>query len=807
MSLFVSWVIFPLVLLALSVGLGLLIERASGGLLAGVLVLPLGTAGLVVASQLTTYFNLTAEFTTLLVVILAAAGLVLGFGRLRSLTLDRWATAAAVAVFAIFAAPVVLSGEATFAGYTVLGDTSIQMIGADQLLETGRDFDELAPSSYEMSLVRYYNDSAYPSGGPTALGAVRPLVFEDVAWIYQPFLAWLAAMLALALYSLVGQLVASPLLRALVAFVAAQPALVLGYALQGSIKEVGIVFAVTLVAALVAPFSRFPADGFRRGIPVVVTGACAIGFVGPAAAVWLAPFGLALVVVGLSRPPRGRKLLVGAEVAIMGALLAVLSYPSLLELGRFLDSDSFLTSPQEFGNLLGPLKEIQMFGIWFSGDYRVPPAGADLTATHLLIGIAIASAALGVLWAIRRDARELLLYFAVSLLAWGYVTKQGSPWADGKALMVISPAVVLATMLGPAAFLAWGRRLEAYLLAAAIAGGVLASSAFAYHDVSLAPRDRLAELESIGERRAGDGPTLYNEFEEFGKHFLRQADPEGSSEGWQRRYGPLRGGQYARQGFSYDLDQFRLDYVRYYRTIVVRRSPVASRPPSNYRLVSSGPYYEVWAREPRSEASVVEHLPFGNAFQRGGVAQCSEVRRLARRARRIGGELAYAPAPQSFAVFPAKSAFPPTWGIDGAEGFVLRPRGPGKIEDSTFVTAPGTYELWIEGSFGRGYEVWLDGRPVGRIGEHLNGRDQYGFVSAVQLEPGRHVVTLFREGGSLEPGDGLVEMLGPILLRQRLDDQYAVRRLPAGRAESLCGRWLDWLEVVRNGAASDSKAG
>jgi hypothetical protein len=798
MSLIVAWVLFPLVLIAVSTGLGLLVERASGGLLPGVLVLPLGTAGLVVASQLTTYFDWSAELTTPLVVILAIAGLVLGLARLRALTFDRWAAVAAAGVFAVFAAPVVLSGEATFAGYTVLGDTSIQMIGADQLLESGRDFETLDPSSYEMSLVRYYHDSAYPSGGPTAIGALRPLVFEDVAWIYQTFLAWLVAMLALAIYSLARPLVASPFLRALIAFVAAQPALVLGYALQGSIKEVGIVFAVTLIASLVGPFSRFPADGFRRGIAIAVGGACAIALVGPAAAVWLAPFGVALIAIALTRPPQGRKLLVGAETAMMVALLAVLSYPSLLEVGRFLDADSFLTSQQEFGNLIGPLKTLQMFGIWFSGDYRISPTGSTLTATHLLIGIVIASGALGLLWAIRRNARELLLFFAGSFVAWAYVTREGSPWADGKALMVISPAVMLAAMLGPAALASWGRRLEALLLAAAIAGGVLASNAFAYHDVSLAPRDRLKELESIGEQRAGDGPTLYNEFEEFGKHFLRKADPEGSSEGWQRRYVPQRNGQYARQGFSYDLDQFRLDYVRHYRTIVVRKSPVASRPPTDYRLVSSGRYYDVWQRESGRERSVLAHLPLGSAFQRGGRAPCNEVRRLARLAERTGGELAVARAPKSFAVFPAKSAFPPAWFVDGSEGFVLRPRGPGKIEDSTFVTTPGTYELWIEGSFGRGYEVWLDGRPLGQIGNHVNGRGQYGFVTAERLDPGRHVVTLFRGGGSLEPGDGLLEMLGPILLTQRFAEPSAVERVPAARAESLCGRWLDWVEVVRD---------
>ena len=253
--------------------------------LPGVLILPLGTAGLVVASQLTTYLDWTAELTT-------PRGRRARRRRLRPRSAapsrarrsTRGRLAAAVGVFAVFAAPIVLSGEATFAGYTVLGDTSIQMIGADQLLETGRNFDSLAPSSYEMSLVRYYDDRRIPSGGPTALGAVRPLVFEDVAWVFQPFLAWLVAMLALSLYSLLAAVVASPLLRALAAFVAAQPALVLGYALQGSIKEVGIVLAVTLLARAPAPLRRASRPtGFRRGIPIAVAAAAAIAFVGPAA--------------------------------------------------------------------------------------------------------------------------------------------------------------------------------------------------------------------------------------------------------------------------------------------------------------------------------------------------------------------------------------------------------------------------------------------------------------------------------------------------------------------------------------------
>ena len=51
-------------------------------------------------------------------------------------------------------------------------------------------------------------------------------------------MALLAALLALALWSLARPLVASPALRAAVAFVAAQPALLFGYYLWGGVKEV-----------------------------------------------------------------------------------------------------------------------------------------------------------------------------------------------------------------------------------------------------------------------------------------------------------------------------------------------------------------------------------------------------------------------------------------------------------------------------------------------------------------------------------------------------------------------------------------
>ena len=61
-----------------------------------------------------------------------------------------------------------------------------------------------------------------------------------------------------------------------------------------------------------------------------------------------------------------------------------------------------------------------------------------------------------------------------------------------------SPAFLAAALAGCAALFGLGRRVEAAVVAIAIAGGVLWSNTLAYHEVSLAPRGQLHELETIG---------------------------------------------------------------------------------------------------------------------------------------------------------------------------------------------------------------------------------------------------------------------------------------------------------------------
>src|SRR5207247_6479829 len=108
-------------------------------------------------------------------------------------------------------------------------------------------------------------------------------------------------------------------------------------------------------------------------------------------------------------------------------------------------------------------------------------------------------------------------------------------------------------------------------------------------------------------------------YEPYGaRHFMRNADPEGAS-ALRRRFDYLRNGEMLDKGESADIDRLRLDGILAYRTLVLRRGPAASRPPSVYRLVRSGPYYEVWQRPASGRPTILEHLSIGDATQAAAV--------------------------------------------------------------------------------------------------------------------------------------------------------------------------------------------
>jgi hypothetical protein len=730
-------------------------------------VLPVGFVVVILAGEFATLTGATAQFAAPLAAGLAIAGLLLGPIKWRRP--DLWALGTAIAVFAVFAAPVVLSGEATFAGYIKLDDTATYFAMTDRVMEHARDLAGLEPSTYEATLATTLA-IGYPTGVLMPIGIGHALLGYDLAWIFQPYIAFLAAMLALSLYALLGPLVQLRPLRAFAAFVAAQPAILFGYSLWGGIKELAGALLFALLAVLV-PWTLRPRASARTVLPLAAVCAGIVCVLSLPAAAWLFP---AVVIAGvfvLRRPVRS----LPAKLGVFAAAVLVLAVPAIIAAIDWLPKVSNFRAETELGNLFGPLSKLQAFGIWPVGDFRVRPD--DIAPTYVLIAVVVAAGLFGLWWAWKCGAWELPTYLGIVAVGSGAVVAVSSPWVSGKAIAMAAPAVLAAALAGCAALFGMERRVEAGVVAIAITGGVLWSNALAYHDVSLAPRGQLHELETIGRSFAGQGPTLMTSYEPYGaRHFLRNADPEGASE-LRRRFDYLLDGRMLDKGQSADIDRFQLDGILDYRTLVLRRGPAASRPPSVYRLVRSGGYYELWQRPESGGPTILEHLSLGDATQAASVPRCADVLRLARKAEAASGYLVTATRPRAIPV--------------------VTPSLSRTVSANITTPEAGRYTAWLGGDwFGRS-SVTVDGREVGAKRAELNWPGVYTDLGSFELGAGTHTVDLTYETSGWHPGSGGPPFsFGPLML-SREDAREPLQTVAASAARALCGRRLDWIEAVR----------
>src|SRR3954451_6866605 len=281
----VAWLVFPLVLALVCLGCGLLLEAGAGTRLPQPLVLPAGPGAVVAIAQITT--ATVPRATPPVVVAAAVAGLVLRPPWRVTWRALRWPLGAAVAVFALYAAPVVLSGQATFAGYIKLDDTATWFALTDRVMGHGRSLEGLPVSTYYLVLKSYIG-TGYPVGSFLPLGVGHQLTGQDIAWLFQPYLAFLAAMVSLSLYWVARTALPSSRIAALAAFAAPLGAITYGYALWGGAKELMAAALVALAAALAADAAREARLG-RQLLPVATVAAASLSALSAGAAIWLGP--------------------------------------------------------------------------------------------------------------------------------------------------------------------------------------------------------------------------------------------------------------------------------------------------------------------------------------------------------------------------------------------------------------------------------------------------------------------------------------------------------------------------------------
>ena len=771
MSLVAAWLLFPALALAVGTGCGLLLERAAGERMPGTLLPSAGLALVIVVATLATRRDLTAELASPAVLVLAVAGWALGWRRLRGVRLDGWALGASGALFAVLAAPVVLTGQATFLGYFMQNDTAIYFALVDHVMTHGRDLSGLEPSTY-YTYLKSYIDTDYPLGTFVGLGALRPFTGQDVAWIYQPWLALLLALNGTALYEILRRAVPSAPLRAAAAFLAGQAALLYAYYLQSTGKETATAWVLAVTVALA--FATL--DGrrtWRSALPLAVVVAAGVDILNLAVAPWLLP-PLAAFAAGLwwLRPRTGPRAAWLAPLAALGVAVVVLTGPVLAG-GEDL--------PRHRQRRAHPERRV-----------RQPPAPAGVVAGARGVAEGRLPAARRLAHAARlrahgrRDRRRgagrrvgrpapgagPLVLMGTALVAGVYLTRRGSPYADGKAMAIAAPAVVLAAMLGAAALVSVGRRVEGWLLAAADRGRramdqcspVLVGEPRAADAAVRAQLDRQA-LRGTGDhplpagrgvRRALPAPHPFllgrTSVREAESRARRAAAPPGGVDeralGRQRPLAAVPGAPPADRGPG--------------------ATPLAARPPANYRLAAAGSLLRrvgapVLSGGSRARARRGHEPPLRGVPRPGRVGRGL---RAARDPRRAGPPPGRAPRLRGARrrTGDQSARHGPTPGVAGlrrgapALGHHLRSAGHGR-GGGRGCRAPGATKVWIQGRFDRGAERGRGGPPgnvkvraararPGRAGLPLSGRST--------LPAGRTRIVVTRPGNDLAPGDAEV---------------------------------------------------
>ena len=796
MDFVVATVAFPLLILLLALGSGLLVDRGLGGLLPGALIPITGLALLVAVAELCTYWESTAWLAPWAFAVVAVAGAALGWRRLAGMRPNWWLVGASIAVYLAACAPVLLAGRVTIAGYLLDTTVAFHLAGADYLLEHARNFGRLPESSFRGTMENYFG-IRYPGGGQTLLGGGSRIVGQPGIWLYQPLLALLLAFCAAPLYCMARSVGMARAAAAIAAFFAATPALVYAYLQMGAIKELTVLPFVLLLGALLVLMPRLLDAGPRGALAPAVVGAAGVGAIGLAFMPWLIGtllVALVLVVVGGGARERARQLAVWAVALVV--MLVLLGLPTFGPISESLTLARGLSASNEVlaadpGNLVRPLLPAQLAGVWLGGSHRIDPPRIEMT--YALIGLTMAAAGFGLASLLRRRQWPLLGFAAVLGLVLIALTLRGTNWTDAKLLVLTSPLVVLLAAIGVHALARLGRRLEAVALAALLGLGILASNAYTYHDTNLLPTDRYEELLAIGERYSDDGPALLPEFDEFGLYALADMAPAGGGFASKPpQLAMLRDGTPTGYGHSYDLDSFDLAAVDGFATIVSRRRPDASRPPASFRLAERGRHYDVWRRS--GDVEVLTHEPAGGPDQPGGTVSCATVGDLAAEARAADGLLAYVPRPPLTVLDPQLAGVAPEgWG-ELPEGLALST--PGVLRQRFEVPAAGRYRIWLEGDFARPLEVAVDGEPIGEAGYQSGNEGNYATPLDVTLAAGRHTLEIERDGGEPRPADGGASRLVDVVV-EPAGGPLPVRSLPPDRWRLLCGLPVDWIEVVR----------
>jgi hypothetical protein len=175
---------------------------------------------------------------------------------------------------------------------------------------------------------------------------------------------------------------------------------------------------------------------------------------------------------------------------------------------------------------------------------------------------------------------------------------------------------------------------------------------------------------------------------------------------------------------------------------------------------------------------------------------CRQILGLARQALTAHARLLAYQRPAPIVARGDQTVWPAAWAHNSEER-ALAPTAPGQAIARIAVANGQRYELWVAGSFDRGFDVSVDGVHVARIKDQLSIFQSFFHIADVYLGPEVHTVTLTYPHADLTPGSGDhgLTSLSAIALVPKSPPSELIGASPS-QAAALCGRPLDWIELV-----------
>ena len=805
------WLVAPILLVLLCLGMGLAFSLMVAKRINSTIAIAIGFLLMAILGSVTTLNTTVSPYTAIIFIIIGIFGIVAsGIWFRQRIEWDGVSGLAGLLTYIGFSLPVVAYGRPSWAGWVKLDDTGSWFAITDRLMNFGQSIPSVVTSTFDRVLAVYLGGNqfnyagvnnghfSYPVGSFIPFGMMSKSTALEKAWIFQPYLTVVATLCTMILVLILRSHFSTGILLVAFSVISMMAATIFSYVMWGGIKEITLILSLLLFS-----YALFKAlDGVFAKENYLYT---AVGLVGLYSIGGKTSLGFAAPMILFAILVRAKQRNVRLFYAILGiASFSVIALVSMLEAGNNILSKILVPVMPDTGNLPRSLNLTQAMGIWPARDFRLDPINFPIT--FIIITLAICLTLYGLYSSLKSHLWTMpsLLLALLSVVIYSF--RYSGIWLTGKAIAVASPIFVCGALLGAyhlwlyatnssnALMKVWRIRYLAIVSCLLISAGVLGSDVLTYKNVWLAPYSQMNELKTIGKLYIGQGPALMTEYSVFGsRYFLRGLDAEAVSE-LRVHAIPLSDGNMVPRGFAADIGLFDPSTINYYKLLVLRRSPVASRPPLNYRLVWSGVHYEVWQRSDAAPR-VKTMLNLGNNNSPGAVPSCAAVTTfLASRSKT--DKIFAATRDKVYVIDFAQGDLPAAWIPLNSGGAVDRV-GAGGFSRLFSVDQTRAYDFTLAGSFPGQLVLLVDGSQVYSGHSFFEGNPALtNTLAHVNLSAGSHVLTVLYSRPWYMPGSNVDARFGPLYVSSQMAGDVIVKQISISRIPQLCTQNLDWIATA-----------